>query len=135
MMNYAKAIALCGAALTAAVAVGVAAFPVHAAGPRAVVVIANPDDYVTRHVSYADLNLASAPGERTLNRRVGSAVSDVCSEAVGGSSTGLQYRDCTIGAWGRARPQVSLAVQRARDIAANGSSLIAAVAITIGAPQ
>lgn len=134
-MNYAKGIAFCGATLIAAVAVGSATFPLHGATPRGLVVVAHPEDYVTRHVSYADLNLASAPGERALNRRVGTAVANVCAEAVAGTFTSFEYRDCESGAWGRARPQVSLAVQRAHEIASNGSSVIAAVAITVAAPQ
>jgi UrcA family protein len=134
-MNYSKPIVFCGATLIAAIALAAAALPVHAGTPRALVIIADAEDSVTRHVSYADLNLAAAAGERTLNQRVGNAVTDVCNEAVGGASTSFQYRNCLGGAWGRARPQVELAVQRGREIAANGSSAIGAVAITIAAPQ
>jgi len=133
-MNYHKAIAMCGATLIGAVAVGAAAFPLHAGSPR-VVVVAHPEDSVTRHVSYVDLNLAAAAGERTLNRRIGDAVTEMCNEAVSGTSTSFEYRDCSSAAWGRARPQVALAVQRAREIAVNGSSAIGAVTITIAAPQ
>ena len=134
-MNYGKALAMCGATLVAAVAVGTAAFPVHARSPAAVVVIAHPEDYVERRVSYADLNLAAAPGERTLNRRVGAAVANLCNEAVGGNSPALDYTRCSNGAWDGARPQITLAIRRAHEIAANGTSLIAAVAITIAVPK
>lgn len=51
---------------------------------RPVVVAANPE-VVTRRVTYADLNLASLPGEAALNRRVGSAVKSLCIEVTGGS--------------------------------------------------
>jgi UrcA family protein len=130
-MNYSRALAMCGATLVAAVAIGTVAYPVEARGAPTVEVVAHPEDLVVRRVSYADLNLGSAPGERTLNRRVAGAVMDVCSEAVGGNSTDLVYRDCAIGAWRAARPQISLAVERARQIAATGTSSIAAVAITV----
>ena len=134
-MNYGKAIAVCGATLIAAIAVGAAAFPLHAGSRRPVVVIAHPEDYVTQRVSYADLDLAAAPGERTLNRRVGSAVANVCNEAVGGGRTTIEYRSCEVGAWRGARPQIALAVQRAHELAANESSIIGEVAISIAAPQ
>jgi UrcA family protein len=134
-MNYGKAIAICGASLLAAVAVGAAAFPLHAGTPRVAVVGVHPEIIVERRIGYADLNLAAAAGERTLNRRVTSAIRDLCDEAVAGSRTGFEYMACSTGAWSGARPQVALAVQRAREIAVNGSSPIAAVAITIAAPK
>jgi UrcA family protein len=134
-MNYGKALAMCGATLVAAGAIGIAVSPVQAREPRALVVIGQSDDLVSRHVSYADLNLAVAPGERTLNRRVGYAVTDVCNEAVGGNSTSFDYIHCSKGAWNGARPQVGLAVQRAREMAAVGTSSLAAVAITIAPPE
>jgi UrcA family protein len=134
-MNYGKPLAMCAATLIAAVAIGAAASPVGARPQHAVVVVAHPEDLVTRRISYADLNLASAPGERTLTRRVGYAVTSLCNEAVGGEYTSFDYKDCESGAWRGARPQISLAVQRAREVAATGSSLIVATAITIAAPQ
>jgi UrcA family protein len=134
-MNYGKALAMCAATLVAAVAIGAAASPVRARPPHTIVVVAHPEELVTRRISYADLNLASAPGERTLNRRVGYAVSSLCNEAVGGDSTSFVYRDCDSGAWRGARPQISVAVERAREIASTGSSLIAATAITIALPR
>ena len=134
-MSYSRALSMCGATLVAAVAIGTVAYPLEARPGPTLEVVAHPDDYVVRRVSYADLNLASAPGERTLGRRVAGAVVDVCNEAGGGNSTDLVYRDCATGAWRGARPQISLAVQRAHEIAATGSSSIATVAITVGAPQ
>jgi len=134
-MNYAKALAMCGATLVAAVAIGTVVSPVQAASPRALVVVANPEDYVTRHISYADLNLAVVPGELTLNRRVGYAVTELCDDAVGGTSTGFEYRECRSGAWSGAQPQVALAIQRAHEIATTGTSSIAAALITISLPK
>lgn len=137
-MNYGKALAACGASLIAAAAIALTASPVHSTPSGAVVVVANPADYVIRRVTYADLNLASAPGERTLNRRVGYAVDDLCNEAVGepsSSANTFAYKKCTGGAWHGAAPQIATAVQRARDIAASGKSSIALSAITIGLPE
>jgi UrcA family protein len=99
------------------------------------VVVVAPSDIVTRHISYADLNLAATAGERTLNRRVSGAVSGLCLEALGGRDTSLEFKysmiNCSTATWGQARPQVALAVQRARDIASSGTSPIAAAAITV----
>lgn len=105
------------------------------ASSKAPILVAAPADVVVRHISYADLNLASAPGERTLNRRVGGAVRDLCLEATGGNDGSFSFRytmhKCNKRAWSDARPQIKRAVQRAQDIAATGTSPIAAVAITI----
>jgi UrcA family protein len=98
----------------------------------------NPADIVTRHISFADLNLASAAGEVTLNRRVDVAVSGLCSDATGGDDGSLTVKSatqrCHSSAWNQARPQIGQAVQRARDLAFRGSSLLAAVEITIQIP-
>lgn len=95
----------------------------------------NPAEIVTRHIGYADLNLASAAGEQTLNRRVGVAVSNLCSEVTGAEDGSLTAkfadRRCRSSAWNQAGPQIGRAVQRARDIASTGSSMLGAVAITI----
>lgn len=98
-----------------------------------------PADVVIRHVGYADLNLASTAGERTLNRRVSAAVSDLCSEVVGGNDnnvmTKLATQRCSNSAMDQAQPQIGQAIQRARDIAWTGSSSLAAAAITISIPE
>ena len=65
-MNYAKALAMCGATLIASVGLGTVAAPVHARPLGKVTVIAPPRDVYTRTVSYADLNLASLSGEKML---------------------------------------------------------------------
>jgi UrcA family protein len=120
-------------ALSAAVVLGVAAAPAIARDqPSAVVTATNPDDVVTREVAYADLNLASAIGEQALIRRVQHVVSDVCLDAVGGTLGYMkQTITCKDNSWQGASPQIDRAVQRARDIAANGWSAIAPVAIRI----
>ena len=94
------------------------------------IVVANPD-IVTRRISYADLNLASSPGEVTLDRRVGGAIGSLCLESTGGRGlygVGHLCRNC---AWSEARPQIAQAVHRARGNASTGTSTIAAAAITI----
>jgi UrcA family protein len=132
-MNYGKSLAACGAVLIASVAVGLVASPVHAKPLRVVVTAPSPDQ-VTRRVSYRDLNLTLASDQRTLNRRVGSAVRYVCADSY---ATSLPFSGpkCRSYAWDGARPQIALAVERANQLAQTGSSSIAAVAITISAPE
>ena len=93
-------------------------------GPRAT------EEVRTVRVSYRDLNLASAHDERILNHRVGGAVREVCSADVPiFYDTG--YPKCASGAWRGARPQIALAVRRAHEMAATGTSSIPMVAIAI----
>jgi hypothetical protein len=74
-----------------------------------------------------------------LNHRVDGAVDSLCDEATGGPDGSLHIRlatmACSNAAWAGARPQIALAVQRAREIAATGSSAIAAAAITLALPR
>lgn len=136
-MNYAKALSCCAATMVAAAGLLVAAAPASSKG--APVFVTAPHDVVTRHVSYADLNLASIAGERALDRRVGTAVGSLCNEATGGNDGGTRYKlsmiRCNGEAWDSARPQIDRAVQRARDIAATGSSSISAAALVISLPE
>jgi UrcA family protein len=131
-MDYIKLLSACVAVGITGGSFAVIATPVHAKSP--VVVVAN-QDIVTRSISYTDLNLASSPGEVTLNRRVGGAIKSLCLEATGGGDfsfmPNLWSHKCRTSAWNQARPQIALAVQRSRDIALTGMSPIAAVAITI----
>jgi UrcA family protein len=120
------AVALCGVAI-AAPGIAKERRPIVVTGP-------SKDELPTRRVSYRDLNLATSYGERTLHRRVGYAVKDVCIESVGGSATFHEASRCRIFAWGGARPQIARAVQRAREIAQFGTSSIPAVAISISFP-
>lgn len=89
----------------------------------------------TRLVSYADLNLASAAGERTLMRRVGGAVRYVCRHADPMNIGSTADRTCRSFAWRGARPQIARAVKRAHDLAKTGTSTIPAVALAVAAPQ
>ena len=90
------------------------------------------EDRLTERVSYADLNLASTAGQRTLNFRVERASSNVCQPFAGrGLAEWMDFRACRTEALDGAKPQVDLAIQRAMQIAANGTSTIPPVAISI----
>jgi UrcA family protein len=118
-------------ALSAVIVTGLAASPV-GARPNPVTVTGSVSDVVRHMVDYRDLNLASADGERAFVQRVKFAVNDVCLEAIGGRVGYLKPTlACQAATWRGAQPQVERAVQRARDIAANGWSAIAPVAIAI----
>jgi UrcA family protein len=93
-------------------------------------------DVVQRRVGYADLNLASSAGEKTLLKRVGGAVRNVCDRAIGpgpgpGSILAGADLNCRTEAWEGANPQIARAILRAQQIAQTGHSNIAAAAITI----
>ena len=136
-MRYQNVLSICAAIGITAGAVAALAPP--ASGKSRPIVVEGRTDLVTRHVSYADLNLASTTGERTLNRRVSGAVNSVCLEAVGGYDAGTTFKfsmlRCSSSAWNGARPQITRAVERAHQIAATGSSSIAATAIVITIPE
>lgn len=131
-MNYSKAIAMCGAVFVASAAVATIAVPAEAKRP---VVVKAPADTATRYVTYRDLNLASAEGEKMLNRRVGKAVTGVCYEINGPSPDFHIQMSCRGEAWRGARPQIARAVLRAQQIASTGQSLIAVSAITLTFPK
>ena len=130
-MKYPKAFSLCA---LIAVAAATPAF-----SRSAPVFVTASADTVVRHVNYADLNLASFDGQRTLDHRVGTAVTDLCGEAIGGNDGGTKYKlsmmHCSAEAWNSAQPQIDRAVQRARDIAATGFSSIVAAALRISIPR
>lgn len=124
LLRVGAAVAVCLGGLTVMA-------PSVAAKSRTVVVQARSYDMPVRHVSYADLNLLTATGERTLTHRVGGAVRDVCADWT--DTTRLDYSNaiCTRAAWDGARPQMDRAIQRAREIALNGQSTIAPVGIEV----
>jgi UrcA family protein len=138
-MNYARTISLCAAVAITSGGLFLVASPALGRSGPIMVTASPPEDVVVRHVSYADLNLAADAGQRTLNRRVGAAVSSLCTEASGGNdgSTGFKYSmiNCSSGAWSDARPQIARAVQRAQELAFTGKTAIAAAAITISLPK
>ena len=134
--KHGRLLAAVGAIAVVVTAIAVSTPALAKDGP--VVVVANPD-LVTRRVTYADLNLASLPGEAALNRRVGNAVNCLCVEATGGEHNiygfNVADRNCRTSAWTQARPQISRAIHRARDLASTGTSTIAATAIAIALPK
>lgn len=130
-MKHAKLLSMC-----AAVAAVTSVSP---AVGKAPIVVAAPAEIVTRHISYADLNLATSAGERTLNYRVASAVNGLCDDATGGNDGSFVFKvsmkRCSSSGWFQAQPQIDRAVQRARQLAATGATSLAAAAITISLPK
>lgn len=113
--------------MTIALLVGVASAAI--AKPVTVTGYLPDPDVLTERVSYADLNLVSADGVRTLGSRVRGAVGRVCAPLQGGLN--LAHLECKRFALNGAQPQIELAITRAQEIAANGTSSIAPVAIAI----
>ena len=130
-MNVRKIMSLASAAVVSIGGLTMAApTAVWAAEPITITGERNVDTLVER-VSYSDLDLAQVQGERRLVQRVGYAVNRVCPDR--DLATIDHWRTCRFSAWGGARPQIALAVERARQIALNGFSAIAPVAIRISA--
>lgn len=138
-MDYRKAIAICGAALVTAVALGTAALAVDArSAPAGLISRPSGRDLGTRRITYADLDLASVPGERKLNRRVGGAIRSLCSEAArfdGTVEANNLMSQCHGVVWQQARPQIDRAVQRARGVASTRAPLMASAAIVLAVPN
>ena len=119
-------------AACAVTALGLALAAPAVAAPSSVVVTATSEEIPIRYVTYRDLNLTNELGAQTLFKRVKHAVNDVCIESVGYDMTRkFDQGTCRTNSWAGARPQMDRAIQRARDIAANGWSSIAPVAISI----
>lgn len=132
-MLYGKLFSMCAAVgITIG---GLLVMTPHASAGQRPIVVTSPAELVVRHISYADLNLASLSGEKTLKYRVGGAVRSLCDEVAGPDTGDLQstvaIMECGKDAWGQARPQMARAVARAHEIALTGTSTIAATAITI----
>jgi UrcA family protein len=86
-------------------------------------------DGLSERVSYRDLNLANVRDAKRLVRRVGFAVSHVCSYDDRALIPDLV--ECRSYAWEGAKPQIALAIQRAKQIASTGFSAIAPVTIVV----
>jgi UrcA family protein len=124
------------AALSIASAIGLALAggAAEAGTQKEVTVVAPaPPDVLSERVSYADLDLASQAGVASLNFRVSGAVKRVCAPHDERHSFG-DYGACRSFASDGAEPQVALAIARARQLAATGTTAIAPVAIVIAAP-
>lgn len=121
--------------LAAAIGLGLSASAAGAEAQKDVTVVAEapPADALSERVSYADLDLSSASGVDRLNLRVSGAVKRVCAPHDERYSFG-DYGACRSFALDGAGPQVALAITRAQQIAATGTSPIAPVAILISAP-
>jgi UrcA family protein len=129
MTDLAKHLLAASAAVLAAGSAVV--FAAGAAQAKDITVVAEPaEDVLTRTVRYADLNLAAADGQKKLDRRVSSAVRFVC-KPFNARTDASDRRECIDVAWGGARPQMALAIQRAQRLAATGTSTIAPVAIAV----
>lgn len=120
------------ALLAAMSALTVAAAP--AAGAKDLTVTAQraAEDRLVERVSYRDLNLVAAAGQRTLERRVRKAAHNVCAPLFSGGAD-LDYFGCRNLAWDGAEPQIARAIERAHQIAATGRSDLPDVAIAISA--
>ena len=131
LSRFARSSAAVLSGVTASLLVASAAFA--AVQDKPVVVYAGPNENVrTEHVSYADLDLSQHKDAKKLNLRVAGAVTRVC--LFENSRPGLQdhgYYNCADDAWGQARPQIAQAVDRAKQLAMNGKTEIAEVAISI----
>lgn len=119
----------------AALAVSTAIFAATApasAKDRPITVTATEPNIPVRLVSYRDLNLAQREDARILAKRVRQAAKEVCTESApeDGYSAAMSL-SCRSIAWQSARPQIKRAIAQAQEIAANGFSAIAPVAITI----
>ena len=103
------------------------------------IVVSAPGDVVTRGVSYADLDLTGAPGERTLNARGAAAVRSLCSEVTdaydGTNDANNSMKRCQESAWEQLRPQTKRAARLARDNAAVSSPPVVETAITSALPK
>lgn len=101
-----------------------------------VVVRGQPVDSVaTRIVRFADLDLAGEAGRKALHHRVDNAVRSVCLEATGPNPLDWAEFACRKDSWGRAKPQMAKAIERAQQMASVGYSPIGPVAITISASR
>lgn len=117
-------------AFGAAVAVTTGGVVTLATPASAAPVVVHATEIPTRVVSYADLDLTAAAGQKQLKRRVGTAVYDVCEDSE--SYANFQSDGfCRTAAWDRARPQIARAIERAQLLAANGIKDTSAQAIAI----
>jgi UrcA family protein len=86
------------------------------------------DGRITKVVSYSDLDITTAVGEKALMRRVSGAVRFVCSPA----GDFMQESSCHSYAWRGARPQISLALDQAKSNPALAAATLST--LTVSAP-
>jgi len=140
MSIHYKVLSLCAAVGMTALSL-LAATPAVAKSEPFVVTAQRVSDLPTQHVSYRDLNLALASDQVRLNRRVGSAVQQVCRigdyQADRTLASRTHYLGCSDFAWSGARPQIAAAIDWAVKLAqaGNGAPVAASAAITVSAPN
>ena len=117
-------------AFGAAVAVTTGGFVLTATPASAEQVVVHATDVPTRVVRYADLDLTAKAGQKQLNRRVGTAVFDVCEDSESYASFQSEG-PCRTAAWSRAKPQIARAIERAQLLASLGVKDTGAQEITI----
>jgi UrcA family protein len=92
-------------------------------------------EVAVRHVSFADLDLAGTSDRKALVRRLEAAVSDVCEEALGPSANYYAEVGCWKSTWRKTQPQLTRAVQKAREVASTSAGINAAAVITVQVPR
>lgn len=94
------------------------------------------DEYRTTTVNFADLNLTSPQGQRSLHYRVGYAIENVCgSEGNRDLGVMMEAVRCSKAAWNLTRPRMEVAIERAVALAAAGRGTgTAAATLVIAAP-
>jgi UrcA family protein len=124
-------------AFTLAIALLCSGLPAPAAAKTHRIVVVAPPDTVAYQVIYDGLNLATADGAKALYRQVATAVTNLCDEVTDGDQATRAYAivhsDCENQSWLDARPQITTAIERAREVAASGNPSIAGGAVTISA--
>ena len=135
-IRYGSSLTLLAAVLTSAALVSSTATAAVQSDP--VVVTGRPDaELLSKKVSYRDLSLAHARDQRRLNRRIDTAVKEVCLQDYSYASrtreSYAQYLSCSAAAWTNARPQIAAAINRANTQVAAGGSAVASGAIIVSA--
>ena len=137
MLIHYKALSLIAAVAMTTVSL-LAVTPAQAKSEPVVITGQRVSDLPTQRVGFADLNLASAQDQLTLDRRVGSAVKQVCIASGHTIERNLEarasYRGCSDFAWDGARPQIAAAIDRARALALNGNGAMVVGSIAVSAP-
>jgi|SRR5947209_7295759 len=78
----------------------------------------------TQYVTFADLSLATRPGQKVLYHRVSDAVRQVCPR-IGDDGVAYDTPGCMDTAWYGARPQINQAIARAQAGVTNSASPMA----------
>ena len=134
-IRHNASVTLAVAALTSAV-LGSTAAVAQTPGERVTVTAPRTADETTVRVSHADLNLALAADQRRLDRRVGSAIRDVCGASDYYAARTLTnfafYHACSAKASDSAQSQMAAAIARATSQLAGGTD-VASTAILVSA--